>query len=216
MFSAISTGSPLFVVASLPSHPAQCGTRRLSSGRHGYGRATSSASTTCSRAVTALLSTPPALCLRSQYNLASSVLHPLHRAVPPAAFWCKDRGGTRPRAPGGGRRCVPRPGPRASSECGGAGREAGRPLPKRVLQLLIPTWSQDGPNGDEAHMPSASRVIFSLLRGAAQSLVARLQAVAHPADGLDATLAELLAQVADVDVDDVGSGIEVVSPNVAQ
>ena len=42
------------------------------------------------------------------------------------------------------------------------------------------------------------------------------QPVAHAADGLDHAVAELAAQVPDVDVDDVGAGVEVVPPHVGQ
>src|ERR1700753_1199371 len=42
------------------------------------------------------------------------------------------------------------------------------------------------------------------------------QAVSGPAQGLDAPGPELLAQVADVDIDDVGPGVEVVAPDVAE
>src|SRR5690554_3976631 len=43
-----------------------------------------------------------------------------------------------------------------------------------------------------------------------------LDAVADAADGGDQVGAELLAQVADVDVDDVGAGVEVVAPHVRE
>ena len=44
----------------------------------------------------------------------------------------------------------------------------------------------------------------------------RGEAVPHPTHGLDDAVAELAAQVADVDVDDVGAGVEVVAPHVGE
>src|SRR5699024_7006795 len=44
----------------------------------------------------------------------------------------------------------------------------------------------------------------------------RRQAVSHASYRLDGLRADLLAEVADVDVDDVRSGIEVVAPDVAE
>ena len=43
-----------------------------------------------------------------------------------------------------------------------------------------------------------------------------LEAVAHPANGLDEIAPEFLAKVADVDIDDVRTGVVVVTPDVAQ
>ena len=42
------------------------------------------------------------------------------------------------------------------------------------------------------------------------------ESVAHTTDGADELVSELFAQVSDVDVDDVGSAVEVVSPHSAQ
>src|SRR5204862_5337112 len=44
----------------------------------------------------------------------------------------------------------------------------------------------------------------------------RADAVAHAAHGLDALSADLAAKCPDVDVDDVGAGVEVVSPHVGE
>jgi hypothetical protein len=44
----------------------------------------------------------------------------------------------------------------------------------------------------------------------------RLEAVAHPSNGLDQAFAELLPQVSDVDVDDVGTWVAVVSADKAE
>lgn len=40
------------------------------------------------------------------------------------------------------------------------------------------------------------------------------ESIAHAADGLDPAGAEFAAQVADVDLDDVGAGVEVESPDL--
>src|SRR5690606_23166917 len=47
-------------------------------------------------------------------------------------------------------------------------------------------------------------------------MVSGAETVPHPADGLDQVRAQLLSEIADVDVDHVGARIEVVSPHVGQ
>ena len=73
------------------------------------------------------------------------------------------------------------------------------PLPEEVAEALEPVL--------------ARRCRRPRLAGL-QGVDSRVEPVAHAAHGLDRVGAELLAQVADVDVDDVGAGVEVVPPHV--
>ena len=78
---------------------------------------------------------------------------------------------------------------------------AARPLPHEVAEALQPALER------------APAVDWPASRCAEAS---GLEAVAHAAHGLDRVRAELLAQVADVDVDDVRTRVEVIAPHVGR
>ena len=96
---------------------------------------------------------------------------------------------------------------------GSADRRGDRPGPRRALSRdgvrgqLGRGALRPGPGRPPARRPSPRP---------APALASAREAVAHPAHGLDRVLAELAAQVADVDLDDVRARVVVVAPDVGE